>query len=57
MENIAGIFEGGLHLAFIGFVEEGIVLFIFGGKDDVFISAFCRSAVYPGGKKFHGRDP
>jgi hypothetical protein len=57
MENIAGIFERGLHIAFIGLVEEGIVLFIFSGKDEIFITAICRSPVYPGGEKFHGRDP
>jgi hypothetical protein len=57
MENITGIVEGGLHLAFIGFVEEGIVLLIFSGKDEVFVSAICLSPIYPGGEKFHGRDP
>jgi hypothetical protein len=57
MKNIACIFEEGLHLAFIGIAEEGIVLFIFIGKDEVFPAEICLSTVYPGGKKFHGRDP
>jgi hypothetical protein len=57
MENVSGIVERCLHLAFIGFTEEGIVLLIFSGKDEVFVSAICLSTVYPGGEKFHGRDP
>ena len=57
MENIAGIIKGGMHLAFIGLMEEGIVLFIFSGKDEVFIAAISRTTVYPGWKKFHGGDP
>jgi hypothetical protein len=57
MENVPGIFEGGLHLAFIGFVEEGIVLFIFSGKDEVFPAEIRLSAIYPCGKKLYRRNP
>ena len=57
MENITCIVERCMHLALIGFLEEGIVLLIFSGKDEVFVSAVCLSTVYPGGEKFHGRDP
>jgi hypothetical protein len=57
MENITGIVEGGLPLAFVGLVEEGIVLFIFSGKYEVFPPVIGLSPVYPGGEKFHGRDP
>ena len=57
MENITGIVEEGLHLAFIGFMEEGIVLIIICGKDEVFVSAVSLSPVYPGGEKLYRRNP
>jgi hypothetical protein len=57
MENVLGIFEGGLHLAFIGFVKEGIILFIFSGEDEVFPAVICCSSIDPGGKKLYRRNP